>query len=58
MDEYVQSGGKGEKYTKVLNDLDRICNSSGATFVYVIIPDTKDYAHIDFIFSTINHEST
>ena len=57
MDEYVNSGGKGKKYTEVWKELDSICNSSGSTFVYVIIPDTTDYAHIKFIFSTIDHNS-
>ena len=57
MTDYVNSGGKGKKYTEVWKELDSICNSSGSTFVYVIIPDTKDYEHIKFIFSTINHNS-
>ena len=57
MDAYVQSGGEGEKYTEVWEDMDRLCNSSGSTFIYVIIPDTTDYAHIKFIFSTIDHNS-
>lgn len=57
MDEYEQSGGKGEAYTKVWKDMDRLCNSSGSTFIYVIIPDTKDYDHIKFIFSTIDHKT-
>ncbi len=57
MDEYVNSGGQGEKYMKVWEDLDRLCNSSGSTFIYVIIPDTTDYAHIKFVFSTIDHNS-
>ena len=57
MDAYVQSGGEGEMYTQVWSNLDRLCNSSGSTFIYVIIPDTTDYAHIKFIFSTIDHNS-
>ena len=57
MDAYVQSGGTGEPYTKVWKELDSLCNSSGSTFIYVIIPDTADYAHIRFIFSTIDHNS-
>ena len=57
MDEYVNSGGEGEEYTEVWNSLDRLCNSSGSTFIYVIIPDRTDYAHIKFIFSTIDHNS-
>jgi sigma-B regulation protein RsbU (phosphoserine phosphatase) len=55
MDAYVQSDGEGEEYEKVWKDMDRLCNSSGSTFIYVIIPDTTDYAHIKFIFSTIDH---
>ncbi len=54
---YAQSGGKGEEYEAVWNQLDYLCNVTGSTFVYVIIPDRSDYAHITFIFSTINHKS-
>lgn len=57
IDEYEQSDGKGKAYTKVWKNMDRLCNSSGSTFIYVIIPDTKDYAHIKFIFSTIDHNT-
>ena len=55
MEDYLQSGGEGEEYEQVWDNLDRLCNSSGSTFIYVIIPDTTDYAHIQFIFSTIDH---
>ncbi len=55
MDNYLQSGGEGDEYEQVWDNLDRLCNSSGSTFIYVIIPDTTDYAHIQFIFSTIDH---
>ena len=54
---YAQSGGRGEEYEAVWNQLDYLCNVTGSTFVYVIIPDRSDYAHITFIFSTINHKS-
>ena len=57
MDAYITSNGKTAEYRAVWNDLDRICNSSGSTFVYVIVPDKSDYAHITFYFSTINHDS-
>ena len=57
MDAYVQSGGQGEKYTAVWENMDRLCNGSGSTFIYVIIPDTSDDAHIKFICSTIDHNS-
>ena len=55
MDNYLQSGGEGDEYEQVWDNLDRLCNSSGSTFIYVIIPDTTDYAHIQFIFSIIDH---
>ena len=57
METYLQSGGEGEEYEQVWGDLDRLCNFSGSTFIYVIIPDRTDYAHILFIFSTIDHKS-
>ena len=57
MEDYLQSGGEGEAYEQVWDNLDRLCNSSGSTFIYVIIPDTTDYAHIQFIFSTIDHNT-
>ena len=58
IDEYAQSGGTTEEYLAVWDQLDQLCNSSGATFVYVIQPDQTDWAHITFLFSTINHDST
>ncbi len=58
MDSYAESGGTTEEYMKAWDSMDRLCNSFGATFIYVIQPDLTDYAHITFIFSTINHNST
>ena len=57
MDEYASSGGTTEEYLEAWDALDRLCNSSGSTFIYVIEPDLTDYAHITFIFSTIDHKS-
>ena len=57
MDEYAKSGGATQEYTDILEQLDHLCNSSGSTFIYVIQPDRSDYAHITFLFSTIDHES-
>ena len=57
MDEYAESEGATQEYLDVWNQLDHLCNSSGSTFVYVIRPDRSDYAHITFLFSTIDHES-
>ena len=57
MDEYAESEGATQEYLDVWNQLDHLCNSSGSTFVYVIRPDRSDYAHITFLFSTIDHKS-
>ena len=57
MEEYKQSGGTTREYHALWRQLDQVCNSSGATFVYVIQPDRSDYAHITFLFSTIDHKS-
>ena len=58
MDEYAGSGGETAEYQEAWACLDRLCNTTGATFIYVIRPDPADYGHITFLFSTINHEST
>ena len=57
MEDYSQSGGITEEYKTVLDSIERLCNSSGATFIYVIRPDLTDYGHITFLFSTINENS-
>ena len=57
MDNYKNSGGTTTEYKDVWNSLDSLCNSSGSTFIYVIQPDLTDYAHITFLFSTINKDS-
>lgn len=58
IDEYLSSGGTTEDYMEVWDRMDHLCNTSGSTFIYVILPDRTDYAHITFLFSTIDHEST
>ena len=55
--EYERSEGKTPEYLDVLKRMDQACNFTGVTFIYVIQPDRKDYAHITFLFSTINHNS-
>ena len=57
IDDYAGSGGETAEYCAVWEQLDRLCNASGATFIYVIRPDLTDYGHITFLFSTINRES-
>ena len=54
MDEYFESGGNSEEYQTVWHELDYLCNSLDATFIYVIRPDLPDYDRITFVFSTVN----
>ena len=58
IDEFMRSGGKGAEYEETWNRLSSICNATGSTFIYVIMPDTSDYQHITFLFSTMNQESS
>ncbi len=46
-------GEKAEVYRTTWQELDRVCNLTGATFIYVIRPDLSDYGHITFLYSTI-----
>ena len=57
IDEYWQSNGETNDYYTVWSALTALCNSSNSTFIYVIEPDRTDYAHIRFLFSTINSKS-
>ena len=57
IDELAESGGETEEYKKTWTAVDSLCNSQGATFIYVIQPDLKDYAHITFLISTMNRNS-
>ena len=56
VDEYLKSGGKSEEYLAVLDTMQHLCNTSGATFIYVILPDRTDYNHVTFLFSTKNKD--
>ena len=55
--EYSEKGWESSEYKRIWDELDKLCNSTGVTFIYVIRPDLTDYAHITFLFSTINHDS-
>ena len=54
---YNLSGGDTGEYRRAYNELQRLCNSSDSTFIYVIQPDTSDYAHIRFVFSIGNYNA-
>lgn len=51
---YIDSGGTGEEFRDTQEELSRLCNSQGATFIYVIEPDLTDYGHITFIMVASN----
>lgn len=57
LDAYLESGGNTEGYQETWDRLDKLCNASDATFIYVIRPDETDYGHVKYIFSTVNHNS-
>ena len=57
IDAYLESSGESEEYLSVDGRLSQVCNSSGSTFIYVILPDRSDYKHITFLFSTMNQNS-
>lgn len=52
--DYELSDGKGDEYEMIQKRLTQICNASGSTFIYVIIPDRPNYKHIMFLFSAMN----
>ncbi len=54
---YLESGGSTEEYLEILGQMEDMCNTQGTTFIYLIVPDRTDYAHITFVFSTINENS-
>ena len=56
-DDSVLYGDMSEYYRSIWADLDRLCNVTGSTFIYVIQPDLPDYEHINFLFSTVNHDT-
>ena len=58
LDEFAQNGGSSAEYRETWEQMDRLCNSTGSTFIYVIRPDRSDYAHITFLFSTVDHNSS
>lgn len=53
---YIDSGGTGEEFRDTQEELSRLCNSQGATFIYVIQPDLTDYGHITFIMVASNDQ--
>lgn len=57
IENYAKNGAETKEYKEVWESLSKLCNSSGSTFIYVIIPDLTDYAHITFLFSTIHENS-
>ncbi len=57
INEFLETKGSTEEYQTAWENMDRLCNDTGVTFIYVIQPDLTDFGHISFLFSTINHET-
>ena len=51
---YLESGGDGEGYAQMWERLNLLCNGSGATFIYIIRPDTETYDTVTYYLSTVN----
>lgn len=58
LDRMLESGGKSAEYQAAKFNMERLCNSQGVTFIYVILPDRSDYGHIQFLISTKNKDSS
>ena len=43
IEDYAASGGTTDEYIAALESMERLCNSSGSTFIYVIRPDLSGY---------------
>ena len=54
---YNLSNGDTGEYITAYNEIQKLCNTTDSAFIYVIQPDTTDYAHIRFIFSVAGYES-
>lgn len=54
---YLDSGGAGEEFNDTQLELSKLCNSQGATFVYVIQPVQSDYSQIVFILVAANERT-
>ncbi len=57
IDSYFRDGGASASYQQSWTLLDKLCNASESTFIYVIRPDLTDYGSIRFVFSTVDHAS-
>lgn len=55
---YLDSGGAGEEFNDTQLELSKLCNSQGATFVYVIQPVQPDYSQIVFILVAANERTS
>ena len=57
MEDFVSSRGATADYQEAWDALDKLCNATDMTFIYVIQLDQTDYGHITFVFSTVNWNS-
>ena len=57
IEEYLESGGKGEEYENALASLNVLCQKQNVTLIYVIAVDVTDYNHFLSVFNTVNENS-
>lgn len=57
LEEYLESGGKGEEYENALTGLNVLCQKQNVTLIYVIAVDVTDYNHFLSVFNTVNENS-
>ena len=54
IDDYLKMDDDSQEYMDIKINMGILCDCSDMTFVYVIVPDTGDYEHITFVFSSEN----
>ena len=53
MDDYLSELWDAEGYQETARNFENLCNASGATFIYAIVPDI-DCKHVTFVFTSRN----
>ena len=57
VESYLNWGEKDPEYRNILSHLDILCQKQGATFIYVIAVDTRDYGSFRSVFNVVNANS-
>ncbi len=57
LDDDLSTEGNTIDYRNACSALQKLCDNLNAEFIYVIQPDTTDYAHITFVYNIVNTNS-